>query len=438
MKTGFSQVRYDDRIGSFRMGGSFLIYSSAECSFHTPLNVSAWAYEAGENSFIWAALDIILVSEQDCEAVRKAVAEKTGVRNVMISATHAHTGPTMRDNSSKYFALLDTEHIDIINAAIIEACTEAWNRREETGMCYASCEEAACVHNRRYLMENGESMMHPGFPGFPGRLMKEGPEDPQLQVIWFVQGEQPVGIIVNYSSHPSLLYGKRIVSADYVGVLRRTLQEVYGPVPVLFLQGCSGNTCTIDHEFGTDWGDPLEHAERAGRVLAADVIRMMNLPHEVSACEDVSVFHDRTVVRYREPLPEHVAMAEKVFSDYAKDPSSFAKLDVAQKALANRTRTLLERRKISQEVSVPITAVRIGDIGILTNPAELFVEYQLEIKKQLGGRTLCVELTDGFISYIPTKQAYLLKGYEVNNGMYDWNTGNTICDAMLTAYKKLR
>lgn len=440
MKTGFSQVRYDERIGTFRMGGNFLIYSSEDCTLHTPLYVSAWAYDAGENSFIWASLDIILVSMEDCDAVRKAVSEKTGVKcdNILVSATHAHTGPTMRDNSSKYFTPLNTKHIDIINAAIIEACTDAWNKREETAMSYASCEEKECVHNRRYLMENGESMMHPGGPGFPGRLMKEGPEDPQLQLIWFCSGERPVGIIVNYATHPSLLYGKRLVSADFVGVMRRTLQQVYGDVPVLYLQGCCGNVCAIDHEYGTDWGkDALEHAERAGKVLAGDVLRMMNLPHEQTVTEKVRVLRDTIKIKYRELSAERGAQAEKIFELYRQNPEAFAKLNVAEKALANRTRTLTELRAESETKEIPVNAINIGDISIMTNPAELFVEYQLDIKKKLGSRTICVELTDGFISYIPTKQAYLLKGYEVNNGMYDWNTGNEIAAAMKELHDRL-
>lgn len=439
MKVGFYQLRYDNLV-TFRIGGTFVNYTSNDTQFHTPLYVSAWAYEAGENSFIWASIDFARMHIDDCTKIRRAVSEKCGVSfdNVLVSATHTHTGPTARDSVSKYFASGDISYLDKLNDFIIEACVKAWEGKAEAGMSYATCDETACVHNRRYLMEDGHSKMHPGFPGYPGRLMKEGPEDPQLQVIWFSQGEKPVGIIVNYSTHPSLMYGMRYTGGDFVGVMRRTLQAVYGDIPVLYLQGCCGNVCAIDHEFGTYWGkDRLEHAERAGKVLAGDILRIMNLPHEVSEHEEVKVAGKFIPLKYRKITEEDMRMADEVFDLMEKDRAAFDKLDVAVKAVANRTRKLADMRKEGDANIVPLSAIRIGDLKIMTNPAELFVEYQLEMKKLLGPKTLIAELTNGGICYVATKQGYLLRGYEVDGGYYDWEAGGILENEMLSLLKSL-
>jgi hypothetical protein len=64
-------------------------------------------------------------------------------------------------------------------------------------------------------------------------------------------------------------------------------------------------------------------------------------------------------------------------------------------------------------VPVHLNVLRIGDTAICTNPAELFVEYGLQIRERSPARvTLISELTDGYIGYVPTRLAFERGGYE--------------------------
>ena len=439
MQIGFSQIRMDGEF-VFRMGGTFVSYTSADCQPHTPLYATAWAVKAGENSFIWASCDIARFAKEDALDIRREVAAATGLtpEQVLISATHAHTGPTARASVSPYFPTGDLSYFEKIAAKTVEACLAAWANTQEAAMSYATCDEDKCVHNRRYLMENGESKMHPGGPGYPGRLMKEGPEDPQLQAVWFVAEGKPIGIIVNYSSHPSVMYGLKYVSADYPGVMRRALHAVYGDIPVMFLQGCAGNLTPCDHEHDATWGKGVDGAERVGTVLAADVIRMIALTRETEEVTEVRVRTDSVRVNYREITEEDQRKSDEIFALLDSDRKAFDALDVSVKALANKIRNLRDKRAVAPYEDIPISAVRLNDLTLVTNPAELFVEYQLDLKQKLGGRTICAELTNGGICYVASKQGYLLKGYEVNAGFYDYNAGQTIEDAMLRAAREVR
>jgi hypothetical protein len=56
----------------------------------------------------------------------------------------------------------------------------------------------------------------------------------------------------------------------------------------------------------------------------------------------------------------------------------------------------------------------------------------------MGPRTVCVELTNGGICYVPTKQGYLLRGYEVQAGFYDYYAGERIEQAMIELGQKVR
>ena len=440
MKVGFSQVRFDDAF-DYRIGGTFTNYLRSETEFHTPLYCSAWAVKADSESFIWVSIDVARVVESDADTIRNMISEQTNVpfSRILISATHNHTGPTARASISPYFPTGDLSYFDKLWEKATEAAVLAWENSERMTYSYASMEEKVCTHNRRYLMESGESKMHPGGPDFPGRLMKEGPEDPQLQAVWFRSGGSIKGILVNYSAHPSVLYGKKLTSSDYPGVLRRVLQSVYGKdVPIIFLQGCAGNLTPRDHEHDDTWGKGMDGAERTGSILAADVIRMISLTREEKDTDRIKVLSDKVSIDLREVTKEDMEFSDAIFHLLKTDPAAFHALGVGEKARANKVRNLLDKWKNGSFEEVPIHAIQLGDLTFVTNPAELFCEYQLDLKEKMGEKTICVELTNGGICYVPTKQGYLLKGYEVQAGFYDFHAGQRIEDAMIELGEKVR
>ena len=68
---------------------------------------------------------------------------------------------------------------------------------------------------------------------------------------------------------------------------------------------------------------------------------------------------------------------------------------------------------------VEIGAISMGDVAIATNPAELFVEYGLEIKQKSPFEvTMISELTNGYCGYVPTEEAFEEKGYETHRTVF--------------------
>jgi hypothetical protein len=66
-----------------------------------------------------------------------------------------------------------------------------------------------------------------------------------------------------------------------------------------------------------------------------------------------------------------------------------------------------------ERVSVPLQAMRIGELGIAAIPCEVFAETGLEIKH--GSRlqpTFVIELANGYNGYLPTPHQHSLGGYE--------------------------
>ena len=68
---------------------------------------------------------------------------------------------------------------------------------------------------------------------------------------------------------------------------------------------------------------------------------------------------------------------------------------------------------------VELTAISFGEVALVTNPAELFVEFGIEIKERSPFKTTIVaELTNGYCGYVGPEDAFALGGYEVQRTVY--------------------
>ena len=64
-------------------------------------------------------------------------------------------------------------------------------------------------------------------------------------------------------------------------------------------------------------------------------------------------------------------------------------------------------------VKVKIQAIRIGELGIVAIPCEVFTQIGLDIKKRSPLKpTFTIELANSYNGYLPTPDQHKLGGYE--------------------------
>ena len=65
------------------------------------------------------------------------------------------------------------------------------------------------------------------------------------------------------------------------------------------------------------------------------------------------------------------------------------------------------------ELTIPLQAFRIGDLGIAAIPCEVFAETGLELKATTPfAKSFTIEIANGYYGYLPTPPQHKLGGYE--------------------------
>jgi len=385
------------------------------------LYASVLVVDDGKIRFVFISLDLLWLDDALCSEVRERVAKvtKTISDHVMVSCTHTHNGPSI----CKTFPLIppDEEVVCEIKNKIVEAAKTAVSQLVKANMFQAKTTIARSF-NRRVIIETGKVWINAGAHD-PAIVGAEGPADQELLALWFKDGNNdPIAVLVNYSAHPNHWCFENIITADFPGEVCSTIQSgLDDKVPVLYLQGGCGNTDIKDfakYQYAKDY-DWLEDTKNAGHEIGNKVLELINDTSNTSGTE-ITLSHQKRVFEAparhigREDMP--LADASEFLSTCAPKPQTICQgyEPEAWKQYWAESVVQLEGAKPFRETYPFETSLyRLGELVIVTNPAEMFVEYQLEVKKQSPfAYTMVAELTNGYCGYIPTETAMVNGGYE--------------------------
>lgn len=105
-------------------------------------------------------------------------------------------------------------------------------------------------------------------------------------------------------------------------------------------------------------------------------------------------------------------------------------------------RNALELAEFPPTVSPKFQAIRIGDLGIASNPNEMYAETGLEIKEQSPlETTFNIQLANGYHGYLPTPEQHALGGYSTWPAISSYleiDAANKIRDHLLALLRKVR
>ena len=375
----------------------------------------------GDSTIAIVSVDLLYAPlEELTHPVRALVKERLGIleQNVMVCATHTHSGPDIFSNSK----LGPESHIDASDIdqayrqTVVEklagAVLRAHGNMQDVKLGAALGELPEVVYNRRPRRADGKVEMAFTLPPEitashrtqidpDGRTRvtftlppereasKFGPIDPDVFVL---RVEDPAGHIVSslfgFGCHPVCVYPflSTAVSADYPAHAMRVVEQAEGGIS-LFALGLAGNAVPIQRDVGP--------CEQIGKALGAEALRRLQF---VETTDDVT--------------------------------------------LAARTKklTLTTKDDPPKEIETEIQVLRLGDIYVLGLPGEVLVEVGLEIKERAGLDKLFVtSLTNDSIGYVCHAEAYNEGAYEPTRGTnLAQGAGETVVEQSLMLLDEIR
>jgi hypothetical protein len=398
---------------------------------HDDLYAKALVIEADGRRAALVALDLISTTRELVEEARRQIAKTTGVPGdaVMISATHAHTGPVLRSGTARDAMMgADSDLSRRFNielpGKIAEAVRLAESKLAPATVSVAHGRESSIAFNRRYHMKDGTVGWNPGKLN-PKILKPAGTIDPDVPVVYVeATDRKPIATYVNYAVHLDNVGGARL-SADMPATLARCLADFKGPGMVtLFTAGCCGDINHIDVNWAERQGG-FENAARMGVILSGEVLR--SWPRLERVKDGGLRTRSATVKLDLAPIgPEDVAKARAVVArldaksgkpTFLETVKAFQVLDVEARA--------------GRPIEVEVQVIALGDeVAWVSLPGEIFVELGLAIKQDSPFKnTIIAELANGAIGYIPSRRAYAQGNYEVVSARCAEGSGERLVDA---------
>jgi hypothetical protein len=232
--------------------------------------------------------------------------------------------------------------------------------------------------------------------------------DPEVGVVRIdALNGKTIAVLYNHAGHPNTPPGTSFqISADYPGVASALIERETSGI-ALFTNGAQGSV-DIPAFRERDW----EGMSRKGDWLAREVVRVER--GIVPASDTLSTGRTQFSVEMRKIPADYLVWCRATLANPSVPHTIRDGVDDTLYARMCMDLVAMGRSSFDLEM----TGFRIGDASFVSFPGELFTEIGRRIKAQHPGRrTFIVDVANGYLGYVPTRQAAREGGYESRPGI---------------------
>jgi hypothetical protein len=339
--------------------------------------------------------------------------------SVLISATHAHSCPAA---AGVFQSDPDVHYRQFLALRLADAVEQAIKNLTPARIGWGIGRNDRQVFNRRWKMNPGtippdpfgrttdRVKMNPPVAS-PNLIEPAGPVDPDVSVVAVQSSDgRPLALLANYGLHYVGGVGPRHASADYFGAFARRVAALLDaerfepPFVAIMSNGTSGDVNNVNFRQARPRRTSYEQINLVADDLAQEAVRVArSLTYQDRPSLDARAAD--LLLGVRLPTAEDIARARALLKQ-AQGPD----LKTTEEIYARETLLVSE---YPPRVPATIQALRVGPLGIVGIPCEVFAAIGLDIKARSPQQpTFIIELANGYNGYLPTKAQHALGGYE--------------------------
>lgn len=386
--------------------GSELTYQQMEASWDLSLRARGIVLLGAGDPIVLCAVDWIGIANESQDVFKAALAEAAGTTpdRVEVHTLHQHDAPICDFTSEKiliekgmdpgpFEGSFQREAIGRISDAIRASFAKA---RPVTAVGFGKAKVRKVASNRTVRLRDGRiSTRYSSEKRKDHQGLPEGLIDPELSMLSFWNGDEPLAALSFYATHPQSYYRTKVANPDFPGVARFMRDLAEPDVLHVHFNGAGGNIAAGKYNDGS-------HRNR--RILAGRLEKAMRKAWKRTKRQDISSVRWETEPMLLPPN-EEIAVLEDSLVTMARGP------------LTNSAGTLGWFRRRSEGLSINAACLAINDdVRVLFMPGELFVEYQLAAKRMRPGKNVALAAYGDYGPfYIGTREAYDIGGYEIRS-----------------------
>ena len=281
-RAGAATSNITPRLGRLLVGGFVPVPST---QIHDEMRVRCLVLDDGSTKLAVVVCDSLGIGREVYDQARRLITKDTGIpgENVLMSATHTHSGPLWSGENDGA-----TDYPDFLARRIADGVARADRNLEPAAIGWGVAAVPGQVFNRRWRMKPGPDLTNP-FGGTdtvrmnpprrsPNLIEPAGPTDPEVSFVTVrSKAGRPIALFANYSLHYVGGTGPGHVSSDYFAVFADKVQELLKadrldpPFVGAMSNGTSGDINNIDFRAQPERRKPYEQMRKVADEVAAAV-----------------------------------------------------------------------------------------------------------------------------------------------------------------------
>lgn len=445
LKAGFARVNINPML-NIGISGYFKLRKAD--GILDDLEINAVALQVDSEKALMISVDNLGIAQTLSKTFRDKISEATGVsaQAVYISATHTHTGPYLRDEGFED-ELLEKEYAQFVTRRIVDVSRMALEDMESAKMGWGVGNAPNVAFIRRFRMKDGSVKTNPGVNN-PDILSPIGEVDERVSVVRFDrQGKENI-VLVNFANHPDVVGGNKI-SADWPGLLRKTVEKTIDNVKCIFFNGAQGDVNHVNvHPTGgylndmfMDFDDVArgyKHALYIARVITGGVLQVYD---KVKYTETESLKFIQKPIKVASNMadPADLPKAKRIVKLHEEGRDD----EIGEKGMMLTTVVAEARRMILLKdgpaaFDMLLSGIAVGPVAFVGIPGEPFNAIGRALKDTDGFELIIPTcITNGYQGYFPTKDAYDEGGYEARSSNFRSGTAEYIIEQGKQLLKEL-